>query len=433
MRVTSLISKSGLLAVAGMLAVPTLVAGPSTVVQAEPVTIEFAYSRPNNYKKVVEEVVQRFEAENPDIRVKVRPASRNYETLIQDLLRSATIGQDLPDVAMHGLHRVRLLADRELVVPIEPFIKAEPDWDSLGFVPAMQRLGNHRDRNYALSFGVSTMVIHYNADLVKKAGGNPENPPTTWPGIIDLAKRIDALGDDTQGIYWYYYESNNNFTFHTLLQSFGGSMMSANDKTIAFDSPAGMKALQLVDGFAKAGMIDMRDSQAMQSFAAGKLGIYLASSSRIARITRGAKGKFRYVTGPLPIPVETASFPAGGAGLMMHTTDPEKQKAAWTFMKFAAGSIGQTIMAKNTGYMPGNEISIKSPDLLATFYAQNPNYRTPLDQRSRMTRFYTFPGENSLKIPTVIRDHLQAVVSQKRAPEQVMPDMVQGVQALLPK
>lgn len=400
---------------------------------AEALTIEFAYSRPKNFKTVVGEVVKRFEAENPGIRISVRPPSRNYESLVQDMLRASMVGQDLPDVALHGLHRVRLLNERGLVVPLDSFMAAEPDWPSLGYLPAMQRLGRHDGRHYALSFGVSTMVVHYNLDLVEKAGGDRGNLPTTWPQMLALADKINGLGDDIGGIFWYYYKSNNNFTYQTLLQGFGGAMMSPDDREIAFDSPAGMRALNLVRDIGKAGMVDVRDAQAVQSFSAGKLGIYLSSSSRIGRLSRAAGDKFRYAAGPLPVPVASSSFPAGGAGLILHAQDPAKQRAAWEFIKFAAGPVGQTIMVRNTGYMPGNAIAIERPDLLGDFYAANPNYKAPILQLPRVSRFYTFPGENSIKIPTVIRDHLYAVVTLRRTPAEVMPDMVADVARLLPK
>jgi len=76
---------------------------------------------------------------------------------------------------------------------------------------------------------------------------------------------------------------------------------------------------------------------------------------------------------------------------------------------------------------------LNDPKLLGGWYDDHPNHRTSLGQLPRMSRFYSFPGANSMKIPTVIRDHLQSVVTLKRRPDEVMPDMVRDVQALLPR
>ena len=52
-----------------------------------------------------------------------------------------------------------------------------------------------------------------------------------------------------------------------------------------------------------------------------------------------------------------------------------------------------------------------------------------------LTRWYAFPGENGLKITDVIKDHLQTIVSGKRAgePREVLKDMSADVQKLLPR
>ena len=52
-----------------------------------------------------------------------------------------------------------------------------------------------------------------------------------------------------------------------------------------------------------------------------------------------------------------------------------------------------------------------------------------------LTRWYAFPGENGLKITDVVKDHLQTIVSGKRAaePRAVLKDMAADVQKLLPR
>lgn len=404
----------------------------ATAATAAPVTIRVAYAYPQNFTEMTRDIIKRFEAAYPDIKVELLPPKKDYEELVQDTLRLNVTGQPMADVAFHGLHRVRLLAEQNLIVPLDDFIKAEASWPQLGYIPSMQHLGEHGGKNYALSFAVSIMIAHYNADLVQRAGGDPTKLPDSWDGILALAKSIKALGG-VQGIYWSYYDTANNWTFQSLLQSHGGQMMAPDDRAIAFNGAAGQRVLELARAMGELGMVDMTDAQAVQSFSAGTLGIFLVSSSRIEGLARAAKGHFRYVAAPLPVPVENASFPAGGSGAMMHARDPKRQAAAWEFMKFAAGPVGQTIMVRNSGYMPGNQIPLEDPELLGAFYDANPNHKAPLTQLSRMTRFYAFPGPNSLKIPNVIRDHLQAVVTLRRPPGDVMRDMVRDVQALLPR
>lgn len=50
----------------------------------------------------------------------------------------------------------------------------------------------------------------------------------------------------------------------------------------------------------------------------------------------------------------------------------------------------------------------------------------------RQTNWYSFPGENTVKIVDVIRDHLRSVATGERQPDAVMGDMVAAVQSYLP-
>ena len=103
---------------------------------------------------------------------------------------------------------------------------------------------------------------------------------------------------------------------------------------------------------------------------------------------------------------------------MVFAKDAERQKAAWKYVKFTTGPVGQTAMVNATGYMPGNEIAVKTPDLLGTFYARSPNHLTSIQQLPLLTEWASFPGDNSLKIIEVIKHHIERLVTGKRTAEQ---------------
>jgi multiple sugar transport system substrate-binding protein len=90
-------------------------------------------------------------------------------------------------------------------------------------------------------------------------------------------------------------------------------------------------------------------------------------------------------------------------------------------------------MVNSTGYMPGNEIAVKTPDLLGAFYARSPNHLTSIQQLPLLTEWASFPGDNSLKIIEVIKHHIESLVTGKHTAEQIMPELVGDVSNLLPK
>jgi multiple sugar transport system substrate-binding protein len=117
----------------------------------------------------------------------------------------------------------------------------------------------------------------------------------------------------------------------------------------------------------------------------------------------------------------------------MLTKDPAKQKAAWEFMKFAAGPQGATIIVKSTGYVPATDLPAKDPAMLGDFYKASPNHRVALELLPYVSAWYAFPGENGVKITDVIKDHLQTVVAKSAKPDDVLKRMASDTAALLPK
>lgn len=400
----------------------------SSVLAGE-VTLNVAVPITSEQKVMHEALAEEFALLHPDITIKLDMTSRDYEDLIQRNLRQAITG-GLPDVAFHVYNRVPLLVERGLPQPLDAFIQSE-DMASQGFMPSILSLAEQNGHYYGLPFNTSTIVVYYNMDLVEKAGGDPQKLPETWKEITELAAKIGDLGGGTSGIYYDYYETSGNWTFISLLESLGGAMMSSDNTTITFDEPEGVKALQVLREIGRSGFMDMSKAQARQSFAAGKLGIFVVSTSFLKELTDGSAGKFQLGVGTFPIEAN-GHLPAGGNAAMMFTTDPAKQSAAWEYIKFVSGPVGQTIVARNSGYMPNNTLAIEEPDLLGRFYEENPNRLVSIRQLKYLHGFYAFPGPNAIKISDVIRDHLRDVITLNKTPEEVMPVMVQDVQRLLP-
>ena len=80
--------------------------------------------------------------------------------------------------------------------------------------------------------------------------------------------------------------------------------------------------------------------------------------------------------------------------------------------------------------MPMHE---KGTVALQDCYADNPNFKTSLQQIPSIFRWYSFPGTNTLKIIDVIKDRLQAIVGKKASPEEGIKSAAEQVTDLLNK
>ncbi len=396
-------------------------------------TLTVLYSAPDVWGNIHQQITKEFNAQHPDIKLTFLSSYKEYEDALQAILRGAITGQ-LPDVTFQGLNRIRVLSDRGLAVSLEPFIKAEADWDKMGYDSALLSLGQVQGKQVGLGWAISTPVIYFNADLVKKAGGDPEHFPTNWSDLFELGLRIEKPEDKIRGLK-LDWDITGNWMWQALVFSYGGTMMTPDEKTVAFNSEAGQKAMSTIArAVTEAKMRDTTLAVTQQDFVAGRLGIWVHPSSRLGQIVKQVGTSFDVRTARFPLGGGEASrLPAGGNAVVMLTKDPAKQKAAWEYMKFLTGPIGVSIMVKATGYLPANTLPAKDPALLADFYNTNRNLQTSLSQLPVLTGWYAFPGENGLKITDVINDRLQTVVNQSAAPDAALKQMATDVQALLPK
>ena len=400
-----------------------------SVVQAEDLKLSLLYPNDRTTAGAHSEIRTLFEKENPGIKIELLAPAQSYEDISQKVIRGAMIN-DMPDVIYQGLSLLRALVDRDLAVSLDPFLAKAGGAEKLGYDQGMLRTGELKGQHYGIPFAVSTPVIYVNLDLLKAAGVEPKDFPKSWDDIAALGKRLD---DPAKGVIGFYYQWDitANWMFQSLVFANGGRMMDEKETKVAFDQPAGMKALETLEAFSKAGMPNLPSGQARTAFIAGRLAIFADSSSNLGKATTEIGDRFKFQTFPFPIPSAEGRLPAGGNLVVMLTKNPEKQQAAWKYIQFATGPVGETIMAKYTGYLPSNSIAIKTPDMLGDFYKDRPNYQTSIAQVPMLTGWYAFPGPNSLRIIDTVRGHLESVVTGKTTAAKTMPRMVADVQQLL--
>ena len=367
------------------------------------------YAIPTIWAETQDALVAAFEAAHPDVDVVLDGPAEGYEEGVQRLLREA-VAVNLPDVAYVGLNLWRVLEDRGLLQPLDPFLPA--DLAAAGYTPALLSLGRFEGTQWALGTSGSTLVMYVNPALVEAAGGSMEAFPDTFDGVIELAARIDALDDTTEGL-WI---ARHDWRFQSLLGSHGGRPMTEDEGDIAFDGPEGMEAAGLYARFVtEGGMETYSENDARQAFPAGTLGIMFESSSLLTRFEEGAGDAFDVVVKPLPVAAEDPSsvyFPTGGSAIVMLAEDPEVQAAAWDYIAFVTGPEGQRIIVENTGYAPANALVLEDEAYLGAFYAENENARVAHAQVAEYAGpWYAFPGSEGVAVTDTIAAALEDIAS----------------------
>lgn len=402
------------------------------IARANTVEIVAHYSMPAIFKEAQDAVLAAFSAKHPEVKVTYVNPTPTYEDGAQLILRGATTNQ-LPDVSFQGLNRLRLFAERGIALDLGPLLQAEGDLEKLGYTKPILGLGFHGGVQCGMAFATSNPISYYNADLFKRAGLNPDAFPTTWDGVIDNAKKIRALGDGIEGMFFRW--PGDDWMFSALLYGHGGRMLTADEKDVAFNGPEGLAALKMLDRMVKeGGMPNYAGTADLQAFAAGKLGQMFRTTAQVRSISQSVGTNFELRTTLMPvIDKDKGRLPTGGAGAMICAKDPAKVQAAWKFIKFATSAEGTTLMVKNTGYVPVNNIAITDQSYLSDFYKQNPLFQAATRQVPLMIPWYAFPGQNSVRVTQVMVDNLARIAEQKATPEQVLADMATEVKKLIPR
>lgn len=410
----------------------------TTVTAQAEITLNVLHSWPG-HRHFHEDVANAFMEKYPDIKINFLAPAESYDQAHQAVIRDALTG-NLPDIVFSGYHLlpelIKQLQARNLDLPLEPFIEdaGGTAWLEKNYNSAMINLTTVESTIYGLPFNASTPIIFYNADLVRKAGGDPANMPTTWDGWIELAGKIDSLGDDIAGMSYAVDAWPDDWLWRALISQQGAPFMNADGATVAWNGDSGKKALELAVRFVKeGGMKQMEFAQSRQQFAAGLTGVTIQSVNSARSFEELSQGKFAVGSAIYPVSdTENGKIPTGGNGGVITAQDAERQKAAFEYIKFASSAEGQKLTVLGSGYMPTNQLAM-APELLGDFYASNPNWQTSLDQLERAVPWAGYPGTNSVEIWRTQRDIISAVMAGDMSIEDGLAEMVEETNALIGK
>ncbi|KQV70230.1 ABC transporter substrate-binding protein [Rhizobium sp. Root1220] len=395
-------------------------------------TLTVHYPMPGFFKDVMDTISKKFMEENPDIKIQFASPSATYEEGIQTILRQVGTSE-MPDLTFIGLNRLRMIDERDVAVDLGPLIQKDGNMAEQGFSDTILKLAQVKGKQIGLAFATSNPIMYYNADLVKAAGGDPENPPKTWDDVIALGGKIKALGNGVDGIDFRW--QGDDWMFSALLFGAGGKMLSDDEGKVTFNGPEGEKAVEVIASMAKEGGLPVfTKSAGEQAFAAGKVGFTFQTTGALRNTIKNVGTKFDLRTAKIPLldPVN-GRLPTGGNAVVILTKDSAKQEAAWKFAKFAAGPYGASVVVPGTGYVPNNELAAKSADYLGDFYEKNPLFKAGLSQMSLMVPWYAFPGSNGVKVTQTIVDNLSRVVDQSATPKEALDDAAADVEGMLPR
>lgn len=156
----------------------------ATAAIAEPVTIEVASWKGNEAEPAgLPELIERFEAEHPDIKVKLNYISRSDVDVV---LPPRLQGDSPPDVMMADMPLVKVWGDAGLLAELD-----RGDWFGRTSGDLQAAISNN-GAVHIFPLEVIGMGNFVNVGLLKKAG--LDRPPKTIDELVDACGRLSAAG-----------------------------------------------------------------------------------------------------------------------------------------------------------------------------------------------------------------------------------------------
>jgi sn-glycerol 3-phosphate transport system substrate-binding protein len=351
----------------------------TSAAMAKKVEITWWHAMSGSRLKVVQNIVDGFNATHPNIELKALYTGSYPETLTKFIAAYRThTGPNLVQVYEVG---TQTMLSSGAIVPVYkiPGMVGEK-WDWAKYVIPITNYYSTNGNLWSMPFNSSTAMLYYNKDLFKKAGLDPNKPPTTWAEVESMGKQLLKSGavKHVLSFGWPGWMFEQMFAYHNQLFADNNNGRSGLAKKVLFNDAFGQKVVGTWTKLAKEGIFLYGGAEysANSAFEAGQIAMLLQSTSSLSGIEKGSQ--FQVGTGFLP---QFEGYPhgnsvIGGASLWVTKGQDKAQlKAVWEFLKYLGNTDSAVAWHKGTGYFPSVNSAVQAL-LDEGWFSKDQNYLT---------------------------------------------------------
>jgi multiple sugar transport system substrate-binding protein len=195
------------------------------------------------------------------------------DSALQKTVAGFTAG-NYPDVAYEYGSSAAQLARQPKLVDLTSKVNA-PAFDWNDFYPSERQAATVNGKVVGIPALVDNLSLVYNKKLFAAAGVSPPTADWSWQDFRDAAKKLSNPGSHAYG--WAYVNDGSEDTvwrYLAMLWQAGGDLLTPDNKAPAFDSPAGLAALQQLHDMAvtdKSVYLDTGNGNYLNLFNSGKV------------------------------------------------------------------------------------------------------------------------------------------------------------------
>jgi multiple sugar transport system substrate-binding protein len=351
------------------------------------VDLQFWHLWTQEMESAIQSLVDQFNAENTyEIVVN---ASSHGDNLSQNLLEGIRTGT-FPDIAVGRNFQIQTWDNyRDIIVDLNTYVY-NPDWglspaDIADFYTSRWDQEMFKGKRLGLPAQTSAVVLFYNQSWAQELGFN--KPPVTPAEFKDQACSAAANSistalsseSDTNGIGGWI-ASTDPAAVMAWMMAFQSDVVHQSGEGYRFDTPEAEDAFAFIKGLFRSGCAWIPGTPyANDEFAARKGLFYSSDITGIPfQLTAFEASDSEDEWIPIPYPGE-AGEPVinhyGSAYTILEST-PEKQLAAWLFIKWMTQPENQAVIVKTSGHLPTR---VSAMNLLDEFARSHPQWSAAQD------------------------------------------------------
>jgi sn-glycerol 3-phosphate transport system substrate-binding protein len=409
--------------------------------QADPIELQWWHAMTSVNGDRINAIAADFNATQSDY--KVTPVFKgSYAETMTAAIAAYRAGNAPAIVQVFEVGTATMMAAKGAIKPVYQLMAdAGEKFDPATYLPAITAYYSTVDgKMLSFPFNSSTPVVYWNKEAFKKAGLDPEKPPTTWPGTFDAAKKLRAAelpcGFTAAWVSWTQIE--NFSAWHNIPIGSDANGLGSVDTKLEINNPtvvrhvANLAEAQKDKSFGYGG----RTTEPTAKFTSGDCGMLQDSSASYGAIKKGAK--FDFGVTQLPYYPDVKGAPQnsiiGGASLwVIGGKKAEEYKGVAKFFTYLSSTAVQEKWHEDTGYLPITKASYQATKE-SGYYDKNPGTEVailqmtgkPPTDNSRGLRF-----GNMVQIRDVIAEDLEGTFAGKMTAQAALDDAVTRGNALL--
>jgi multiple sugar transport system substrate-binding protein len=296
----------------------------------------------------VRKMTAAFQQANP--KVTVEPTFVSYDALHDKIVAAAPAGTY--DVVLIDVIWPAEFSTKKIITEVSGDVPAA--WQT-GMLGGALTTAKYQDKFYGVPWILDTKYLFANTDMLTRAGVDPAGL-STWDGVLAAAHALKDKKIVEYPLLWSWKQAEALVCDYTqLVGAFGGTFLSPDGATPAFNTGGGLAALEFMkktldDKLTNPNSLESLEDDVRKTFVSGGAALALNWTYMQASADDASQSKVagKVAVAPTPAGPSGAAPGCNGSMALCVTSGSKNAKAAWSYISYLTSAEVQNAYAKNS-------------------------------------------------------------------------------------